>query len=60
MSVTRFYLLLRAQRLNNIINTRSERIQFDKPLIPAIFDKFVDLCKLNYTVGEYCTIYSIR
>jgi len=56
MSKTRFYLLLRALRFDNI-NTRSERIKFNKLApIRTIFDKFVDRCKLNYTVGEYCTI----
>uniref|UniRef100_A0A2S2Q9N5 PiggyBac transposable element-derived protein 4 n=1 Tax=Sipha flava TaxID=143950 RepID=A0A2S2Q9N5_9HEMI len=56
MSKTRFYLLLRALRFDNI-NTRSERKKFDKLApIRTIFDEFVDRCKLNYTVGEYCTI----
>ncbi|CAI6359412.1 unnamed protein product [Macrosiphum euphorbiae] len=56
MSKTRFYLLLRALRFDNI-NTRSEKKKFDKLApIRTIFDEFVDRCKLNYTVGEYCTI----
>lgn len=56
ISKTRFYLLLRALRFDNI-NTRSEKKNFDKLApIRTIFDEFVDHCKLNYTVGEYCTI----
>lgn len=56
MSKTRFYLLLRALRFDDI-NTRSERKKFDKLApIRTIFDGFVDRCKLNYTIGEYCTI----